>query len=114
MVHSERHATGVIHYTPYCDDLLSRIDAAPTLRLLLSHAPSLTRNPLAWLRLVRGVYLGVTSPAQYRLFGQGAKKDLAVATLLRVSRGGKELSPEEKAALEDLRTAHGGSGGVAE
>jgi dimethylaniline monooxygenase (N-oxide forming) len=37
--------------------------------------------------------------AQYRLFGDGSKPEIATATILRLARGGKQLSEEEKIAL---------------
>lgn len=39
------------------------------------------------------------SSAQYRLFGDGSKPEIATATILRLARGGKQLSEEEKIAL---------------
>jgi dimethylaniline monooxygenase (N-oxide forming) len=98
MVHSERHLTGIIRYLPYCDELLSELNAAPSLRVLLRQV--FTRNPLTWLRIMHAVYVGISSPAQYRLFGAGAKSELAKATLLRLASGGTALSAEEKAALK--------------
>jgi dimethylaniline monooxygenase (N-oxide forming) len=49
---------------------------------------------------MQAVYFGISSPAQYRLFGDGAKTELAKATLLRLASCGTALSAEEKAALE--------------
>jgi dimethylaniline monooxygenase (N-oxide forming) len=98
MVHSERHLTGIIRYLPYCDDLLSELHASPSLRVLLRQV--FTHSPLTWLRIMQAVYFGISSPAQYRLFGDGAKTELAKATLLRLASCGTALSAEEKAALE--------------
>jgi len=39
------------------------------------------------------------SSAQYRLFGDGSKPEIATATILRLARDGKRLSEEEKTAL---------------
>jgi dimethylaniline monooxygenase (N-oxide forming) len=39
------------------------------------------------------------SSAQYRLFGDGSKPEIATATILRLASGEKQLSEEEKIAL---------------
>ncbi|KAI1906528.1 hypothetical protein LOZ61_006618 [Ophidiomyces ophidiicola] len=96
-VKSDRHAV-TIRYLPYCDDLLKDIGANPTFFRLLSKI--MTSNPVAAIRLLMAVYLGVNSPAQYRLFGPGRKANLASAILLRIAREAGELSDKEKEYLE--------------
>ncbi|KAI1911030.1 hypothetical protein LOZ65_006257 [Ophidiomyces ophidiicola] len=96
-VKSDRHAV-TIRYLPYCDDLLKDIGANPTFFRLLSKI--MTSNPVAATRLLMAVYLGVNSPAQYRLFGHGRKANLASPILLRIAREAGELSDKEKEYLE--------------
>ncbi|KAI1983530.1 hypothetical protein LOZ53_005819 [Ophidiomyces ophidiicola] len=96
-VKSDRHAV-TIRYLPYCDDLLTDIGANPTFFRLLSKI--MTSNTVAATRLLMAVYLGVNSPAQYRLFGHGRKANLASAILLRIAREAGELSDKEKEYLE--------------
>ncbi|KAI2291992.1 hypothetical protein LOZ07_004841 [Ophidiomyces ophidiicola] len=96
-VKSDRHAV-TIRYLPYCDDLLKDIGANPTFFRLLSKI--MTSNPIAATRLLMAVYLGVNSPAQYRLFGHRRKANLASAILLRIAREAGELSDKEKEYLE--------------
>ncbi|KAL1956379.1 hypothetical protein VTO42DRAFT_7362 [Malbranchea cinnamomea] len=96
MVNSERHAIS-IRYLPYCDDLLSDLGAAPKFTLLFKKV--LTSSPIVGLRAMKAVYLGISSPAQYRLFGYGAKRDLATETLLRLSKKEQRLSDEERRLL---------------
>lgn len=96
MVNSERHAI-TIRYLRYCDDILEDLRATPKFKLLLRKV--ISRKPSTGLRLMKSVYFGISSPAQYRLFGDGGKPELATATLLRLGRKGRELSEEEKALL---------------
>jgi hypothetical protein len=59
-----------------------------------------TSNPFLAISVLLAVYFGIAASAQYRLFGHDSKPDLAVATLRRIAKGGKELSDEEKAAVK--------------
>ncbi|KAK2744132.1 hypothetical protein FQN57_004392 [Myotisia sp. PD_48] len=93
MVSSNRH-TNVIHYLPYCDDLLSGVGVNPTFWRLFK--PMFTSNPLQAWRVFNAVYFGICSPAQYRLFGERSMPKLATHTLLRLARGEKEMSQGEK------------------
>ncbi|EEP79631.1 conserved hypothetical protein [Uncinocarpus reesii 1704] len=93
MVNSDRH-TVTIRYLPYCDDLLRDIGATPTFRRLFLNLFS--SNPFRAARLLRTVYFGINSPAQYRLFGHGSKPNLASATLLRLADEDEGLSEEER------------------
>lgn len=102
MVNSDRH-TVTVRYLPYCDTLLKDINATPTFLRLLRRLFTSTR-PFSAIKLLHTVYFGINSPAQYRLFGHGAKEKMAAATLLRLA-GGKEggLSEGEKKWLEGSR-----------
>ena len=62
--------------------------------------------------------MDISSSGQFRLFGEGRKSDVAVASILRISEGGGELSVGEREALgrwgrgrsgegEDLRLGNG-------
>ncbi|PGH03805.1 hypothetical protein AJ80_08618 [Polytolypa hystricis UAMH7299] len=99
MVRSDRHTINV-RYLPYCDDLLQELGAAPTFKKLLLNF--LTSNTLEAASLLLAVYFGINSPAQYRLFGYGKKTQLAKTTLLRLWRGGKELTTEERKLARPL------------
>lgn len=56
-------------------------------------------NPIRAISILHAVYFGMCSSAQYRLFGDGSKPEIATATILRLVRGGKALSEEERVAL---------------
>jgi hypothetical protein len=43
--------------------------------------------------------MDVSSSGQFRLFGEGRKSDVAVASILRIAEGGGELSLGEREAL---------------
>jgi len=47
--------------------------------------------------------MGIPSSGQFRLLGEGADQEIAVASILRIAKGGKELSKEEKEALRKMR-----------
>lgn len=96
MVQSDRHTINV-HFLPYCDNLLKELDAAPRFGALFRQI--FTSNPLRAISVLKAVYFGITSPAQFRLFGHGKNSKLATATLLRLANNGKELSEEEKKEL---------------
>ena len=51
--------------------------------------------------------MAVPSPGQFRLFGSGSSPDVAEASILRIAKGGKELSKEEKKALEQMLRPNG-------
>lgn len=87
-----------MHILPYCDSLAKDLGAVPTFGRLLSRM--FTSNPFLAISVLLAVYFGIAASAQYRLFGHDSKPDLAVATLRRIAKGGKELSDEEKAAVK--------------
>ncbi|PGH14622.1 hypothetical protein AJ79_02957 [Helicocarpus griseus UAMH5409] len=93
MVLSDRHTT-TVHFLRYCDSLLADLGANPTFARLVSRLFAL--NPFRALSVLKAVYFGMNSSAQYRLFGHGRKPELAAATLLRLAKGGKEISAKEK------------------
>ncbi|RLL95883.1 hypothetical protein CFD26_103822 [Aspergillus turcosus] len=95
-IQSDRHTVSA-HFLPYCDLLANDLGAAPTFGRLLSRI--FTSNPIRAIAILHAVYFGMCSSAQYRLFGDGSKPALATATILRLARGGKQLSEEEKSAL---------------
>jgi hypothetical protein len=43
--------------------------------------------------------MDVSSSGQFRLFGEGRKENVAVASILRIAEGGGELSLGEREAL---------------
>ncbi|EFQ98374.1 dimethylaniline monooxygenase 1 [Nannizzia gypsea CBS 118893] len=93
MVSSDRHTT-IVKYLPYCDDLFSQLNAAPTFWRLFQRI--FTSRPLQAYRVLVAVYFGLNSPAQYRLFGRAGKPELAAEILLRLSRGDSTMTEEEK------------------
>ena len=96
MVRSDRHTINV-DFLPYCDNLLRQLDATPRFWRLFQQI--FTSNPLRAISVLKAIYFGINSPAQYRLFGHGNNSKLATATLLRLAKNGKELSVEEKEEL---------------
>ncbi|QSS59442.1 flavin-containing monooxygenase [Histoplasma capsulatum] len=97
MVVSDRHTINV-HFLPYCDSLLADLDANPTFARLLHRL--VTSNPFRAFAVLKAVYFGINSPAQYRLFGHGRKPELAAATLTRLAAG-TGISEKEKALMDD-------------
>lgn len=55
------------------------------------------------------MYMDISSSGQFRLFGDGAERDVAVASILRIAGGRGELSAEERKALTGMKRA--GEGG---
>lgn len=104
MVNSDRH-TVTVRYLPYCDELLNDIGATPTFSRLLSRI--FTSNPLMAVRLLKTVYFGINSAAQYRLFGHGNKLNMAAATLSRLAAEAGMLSENERKLLEASRVDSG-------
>ncbi|KMW67097.1 hypothetical protein BDDG_11914 [Blastomyces dermatitidis ATCC 18188] len=96
MVVSDRH-TATVRFLPYCDSLLADLDANPTIVRLLHKL--FTSNPFRAFSLLKAVYFGVNSPAQYRLFGHGQKEELAAATLVRLNAG-TGISVKEKELID--------------
>ncbi|KAK8104795.1 Flavin-binding monooxygenase-like family protein [Apiospora kogelbergensis] len=95
-VPSQRHANSET-YVPFLDQLAAPLGANPTFgRLLFGRGVG---GLLARLRTLNAVYFDVTSSAQWRLCGRGAKPELARETILRISRGDKELSKRERELL---------------
>ncbi|EER36539.1 flavin-containing monooxygenase [Histoplasma capsulatum var. duboisii H88] len=97
MVVSDRH-TANVHFLPYCDSLLADLDANPTFARLLHRL--VTSNPFRAFAVLKAVYFGINSPAQYRLFGHGRKPELAAAALTRLAAG-TGISEKEKALMDD-------------
>ena len=90
---TERH-TLIAFPIPYIDDLLAPLDANPTFGRLLGRVFS-SGHPWKALGVLNAVYFAITSSAQWRLFGRGAKYDLASETVLRVAGGAETLSAAE-------------------
>jgi dimethylaniline monooxygenase (N-oxide forming) len=78
--------------------LAQDLGVLPTFGRLVSRI--FTSNVFRAISIFNAVYFGITSSAQYRLFGHDSKPGLASATLLRLAKGGMELSDEEEAALQ--------------
>ncbi|KAF3491369.1 dimethylaniline monooxygenase 1 [Arthroderma uncinatum] len=93
MVSSDRHTT-IVRYLPYCDDLFSQLNAAPTFWRLFKEI--FTANPLRGYKVLVAVYFGLNSPAQFRLFGEASNPKLAAETLIRLSGGNSRMTDEEK------------------
>ncbi|PGH06138.1 hypothetical protein GX51_02526 [Blastomyces parvus] len=96
LVVSDRHTT-TVQFLPYCDSLLADLDANPTFARLLPRL--FTSNPFRAFTVLKTVYFGVNSSAQYRLFGHGRKEELAAATLARLAAG-TGISVEEKELID--------------
>lgn len=90
---SERHAL-ILYAVPYNDELLEPLGAAPSFGRCLRNVLT-SGHPWRALKVLNAVWFGVPSGAQWRLFGYGAKEELAVETLLRIGDGGKALSKGE-------------------
>lgn len=95
-IKSDRHIHAV-HGINYIDDLLNPLGAAPTVLELLKRAKN---GPLRATKVFSAVYFGVPCSAQWRLTGHGSEEKLAEATVLRIARGEKGLSKEEREILE--------------
>lgn len=93
MISSDRHTT-IVRYLPYCDDLFSQLNAAPTFWRLFRQV--FTTHPLRAYRVLLAVYFGLNSPAQYRLFGEARNPKLAAETLIRLSGKNNKMTDEEK------------------
>ena len=96
MIRADRHPTNV-DFLSYSDNLIKDLKADPQFGRLLRLV--FTSNPFRAISVLRAVYFGISSPAQYRLFGYGKNPKLATATLLRLAKDGKGLSEEEKKEL---------------
>jgi dimethylaniline monooxygenase (N-oxide forming) len=96
LIHSERHVVAV-HWVHYIDSLLKPLGANVTARKMLKQM--FTGNPLKAFSVFSAVYFGTPVSAQWRLFGQGKKEELARQTILRIGKDKKELSEGEKEAI---------------
>ncbi|KAL1893953.1 hypothetical protein Sste5346_006094 [Sporothrix stenoceras] len=96
-IHSDRH-NATHHMIPYVDELLAPLGAAPTFPKLLGQIFS-SGHPLRAISVLNAVWFGIPSSAAWRLVGQGAKPDLAAATVLRTAGEKKVLSKNEVAQL---------------
>lgn len=90
---TERHAL-VLYNITYTDDLLEPLGAAPSFRRCLGRVFT-SGHPWRALKVLKAVWFGIPSAAQWRLFGHGAQHDLATETLLRIAAGGETLSKNE-------------------
>lgn len=90
---TERHALAV-HAVQYNDELLEPLGAVPTFGRCLGSVLT-SGHPWRALKVLNAVWFGVPSAAQWRLFGYGAKEELAVETLLRIGAEGEALSKGE-------------------
>lgn len=90
---SERHAL-VVYAVQYNDELLEPLGAVPSFGKCLRSVLT-SGHPWRALKVLNAVWFGIPSAAQWRLFGYGAKEELAVATLLRIGAGGEALSKGE-------------------
>lgn len=95
---SARHALSV-YAVPYVDELLAPLGARPSLGRCAARVVTSGR-PWRALRVLGAVWFGIPSAAQWRLFGHGAKEELATATLLRIAEGAEGLSKVEVRLLE--------------
>ncbi|KAK2880160.1 hypothetical protein FQN49_000507 [Arthroderma sp. PD_2] len=98
MVSSDRHTT-IVKYLPYCDDLFSQLNAAPTFWRLFRQI--FTAQPIRAYRVLLAVYFGLNSPAQYRLFGEARNPKLAAETLIRLSKGANKMTDDEKKHVQE-------------
>ncbi|KAG8168626.1 hypothetical protein KVR01_001375 [Diaporthe batatas] len=90
---TERHAL-IAHGVQYSDDLLEPLGAVPSFGKCLGSVFTSGR-PWRALKVLNAVWFGIPSGAQWRLFGYGAKRELAEETLLRIGSEGKALSKGE-------------------
>lgn len=90
---SERHALA-LYSVSYVDELLAPLGADPSFGRCLGSVFT-SGHPWRALRVLGAVWFGIPSAAQWRLFGYGAKEELATETLLRVAAGGEGLSEGE-------------------
>ncbi|KAF3760446.1 FAD/NAD(P)-binding domain-containing protein [Cryphonectria parasitica EP155] len=92
-VGSERHALA-LYNIQYADELLAPLGANPTFGRCLSRVFT-SGHPWRALKVLNAVWFGIPSAAQWRLFGYGAKEELAVETVLRIAAGRDQLSQGE-------------------
>ncbi|OAX80333.1 hypothetical protein ACJ72_05340 [Emergomyces africanus] len=109
MVVSDRHTVN-IHFIPYCDSLLADLDANPSLSRLLHRLFS--SNPFRAFSMLKAVYFGVNSAAQYRLFGHGRKPELAAAILIRLAEGTGINEKEKELMNSDVLNIDIGAKGI--
>jgi dimethylaniline monooxygenase (N-oxide forming) len=99
-VHSDRH-TVTIEPFQYADRLLRPLHANPSFSALFRKI--FTSNPFRALSVLNAAYMSIPSSGQFRLLGEGADQEIAVASILRTAKGARELSKEEKEALRKMR-----------
>lgn len=92
-LHTERHAL-LAYAVQYNDELLEPLGAVPSFGKCLGRVFT-SGHPWRALKVLNAVWFGIASAAQWRLFGYGAKRELAEETLLRIGAGGKALSKGE-------------------
>ncbi|KAF6816643.1 dimethylaniline monooxygenase [Colletotrichum sojae] len=96
-VNSERH-TMTVEYNPYIDGLLAPLGAVPSGWRLLWRVFSSGR-PARAFSVYKAVFFEIQIGAQWRLDGEGACRELAEETLIRMASGADRLSDAEKALL---------------
>lgn len=96
-VNSERH-TMTVEYNPYIDGLLAPLGAVPSGWRLFWRVFSSGRPGRAF-KVYKAVFFEIQMGAQWRLDGDGACRELAEETLMRVASGADKLSDAEKAHL---------------
>jgi dimethylaniline monooxygenase (N-oxide forming) len=89
----------------YADRLTRPLHANPTFGRLLKNV--FTSNPIRAFSLLNAVYMVMSSAGQFRLFGSGSSPNIAIASILRIAKGGKELSKDEKEALQKMIPLNG-------
>ncbi|PSR85882.1 dimethylaniline monooxygenase 1 [Coniella lustricola] len=94
---SERHAL-MVYNIQYMEDLLAPLGANPSFGRCLARVFT-SGHPWRALKVLDAVWFGIPSAAQWRLFGYGAKEELAEETLLRIAAGRDALSEGEKRLL---------------
>jgi dimethylaniline monooxygenase (N-oxide forming) len=92
---------------PFCNSLATDLGIVPTFGRLLYRV--FTSSPFTAFSILKYFYFGMITSAPYRLFGHGAKPEIATATILRMAKEEKSLSKAEKDALaaDLLRRANG-------
>ncbi|TDZ39067.1 Dimethylaniline monooxygenase [N-oxide-forming] 5 [Colletotrichum spinosum] len=96
-VNSQRHAVSA-DYCRYIDALMGPLGAVPSGWTLFGRIFT-SGSPLRAWRLYSAVFFEIQTAAQWRLLGDGSRRELAEETLLRVAAGGEVLTDVERASL---------------
>jgi dimethylaniline monooxygenase (N-oxide forming) len=89
-------------FLDYCDALMAELGAKPTFSGLFGRIFT-SGAPLRSFQVLIAVYMGLTAPAQYRLFGEHSCEELAAETILRLSRDSKHMTDKERELLNSLK-----------